>query len=146
MLAGIPLRHEQEVQDQQDEELQDFQNVPRLRHDEPVLVKKRSLPGVVESDGLLLVPVRNQVYEAGRRIHNLTLVDAIDSAPKCETAILEVEGKFFFFLFFFFSFRLRHIKKKTQTSGTYTFWHVVEPRKYLLSERMATSSAGKVFV
>lgn len=75
---GIPLRHEQYVEEQQDDKLDDFHDVPGPRHNQPVLVQQAGRAGVIERNGLLLVPVWNDVHEAAGCVNDAAFVDGVN--------------------------------------------------------------------
>ena len=81
---GVPLCHEGKVQAEEDNVLHNFEEVSRPGHDEPVLVQQRSFPRVVEQYRFLLVAIRYDVDEAGRRVDDPTLVYGVDSPDPSE--------------------------------------------------------------
>lgn len=62
-LCGVPLDHEDPVEQYQHNVLYDLEEVPRPRHDEAILVEQRSFAWVIEGYRLLLVSVGYQVEE-----------------------------------------------------------------------------------
>lgn len=73
----LSFGHECKIERQKDDELDDFQDIPRPRYDQTVLIQQRRIPRVIQRYWLLLVSIRDQVQETGRTVDNPSLIDGV---------------------------------------------------------------------
>jgi hypothetical protein len=77
-MAILDAGHDSDIQAQQDDKMQHLDQVSRPRDDEPILIQKRRPSRIVQRDGSLLPVIRDDVDEAGGRIHELTAINGVD--------------------------------------------------------------------